>query len=151
VNLFKNFGISGSGLTAERLRLDLISNNIANVHTTRTREGGPYRREVPVFAQHLEWVREGDSPSRAQRGLSPFFAGAGVRVTAVVKDPSPLRMVHEPEHPDADAAGFVRYPNVDLNREFVDLMSASRAYEANAAAFDAAKQMVQRALELGRG
>jgi flagellar basal-body rod protein FlgC len=157
VSFFKSFAISGSGLTAERLRLDLISNNIANVHTTRTREGGPYRREVPVFAQHLERVREGDSPPGVQRGqsplfaVSPFFTGAGVRVTAVVKDPSPLRMVHEPEHPDADAAGFVRYPNVDLNREFVDLMGASRAYEANAAAFDAAKQMVQRALELGRG
>ncbi|MEW6458896.1 MAG: flagellar basal body rod protein FlgC [Bacillota bacterium] len=139
MSLFKSFGISGSGMTAERLRLDLISNNIANAHTTRTTEGGPYRREVPVFAQYLERFRG--------RG----FAGAGVRVTAVVKDPSPLRAVHEPEHPDADAAGFVQYPNVDLNREFVDLMGASRAYEANAAALDAAKQMVQRALELGRG
>lgn len=139
MGIFKSFGISGSGLTAERLRLDIISNNIANVHTTRTGDGGTYQREMPVFAQHLEFSRG--------RG----FAAAGVRVTAVVKDPSPARTVHEPEHPDADAAGFVQYPNVDLNREFVDLISASRAYEANAAALDAAKQMVQRALELGRG
>lgn len=138
MNFFKSFAISGSGLTAERLRLDLISNNIANINTTRTAEGGPYRREVPVFAQRLE---------RACRG----FQGAGVQVTAVLKDPSPPRMVHEPGHLDANAEGFVAYPNVDINREFIDLISASRAYEANAAALDAAKKIAQRALEMGRG
>jgi flagellar basal-body rod protein FlgC len=138
LNFFKSFAISGSGMTAERLRLDLISNNIANVHTTRTPEGGPYRREVPVFAQQLE---------RTRRGLE----GAGVRVEAVVKDPSPPRVVYQPGHPDADAAGYVAYPNVDVNREFIDLISASRAYEANAAVLEAAKQITSRALELGRG
>ncbi len=138
MNFFKSFAISGSGMTAERLRLDLISNNIANVHTTRTPEGGPYRREVPVFAQQLE---------RTRRGLE----GAGVRVEAVVKDPSPPRVVYQPGHPDADAAGYVAYPNVDVNREFIDLISASRAYEANAAVLEAAKQITSRALELGRG
>jgi flagellar basal-body rod protein FlgC len=138
LNFFKSFAISGSGLTAERLRLDLISNNIANINTIRTSEGGPYRREVPVFAQRLE---------RACQG----FQGAGVQVTAVLKDPSPPRMVHDPRHPDANAEGFVAYPNVDINREFIDLISASRAYEANAAALDAAKKIAQHALEMGRG
>ncbi len=138
MNFFQSFAISGSGMTAERLRLDLISNNIANLNTTRSPEGGPYRREVPVFVRHLE---------RAKRG----FQGGGVRVAAVVKDPSPPRIVHEPGHPDADAAGYVAYPNVDLNREFIDMIGARRAYEANAAALEAAKQMVSRALELGRG
>jgi len=138
VNFFQSFVISGSGMTAERLRLDLISNNIANVNTTRTPEGGPYRRQVPVFVRHLERARQG-------------FAGAGVRVVAVREDPRPPRVAHEPGHPDADADGYVAYPNVDLNREFIDMIGASRAYEANAAALEAAKQMVSRALELGRG
>lgn len=138
MHFFKSFAISGSGMTAERLRLDLISNNIANVNTTRTPEGGPYRREVPVFVRQLE---------RSRRSL----AGAGVQVAAVLKDSGPPRMAHEPGHPDADAAGYVAYPNVDLNREFIDMIGASRAYEANAAALEAAKQMVSRALELGRG
>lgn len=138
MNFFKSFAISGSGMTAERLRLDLISNNIANINTTRTATGGPYRRQVPVFAQQLE---------RTRRGLE----GAGVRVNAVLEDPSPPRTVHQPGHPDADAAGYVDYPSVDLNREFIDLIGASRAYEANAAALEAAKQMAGRALELGRG
>lgn len=137
MNLFKSFGISGSGMTAERLRLDLISNNIANINTTRTAGGGPYRRDMPVFAQHLAWSRQG-------------LESKGVRVAAVLKDPAPPRVVHQPGHPDADATGHVAFPNVDISREFVDMISALRAYEANAAALESAKQMIQRAIDLGR-
>lgn len=138
MKMFQSLAISGSGMTAQRMWLDLISNNIANVNTTRTREGGPYQRQVPVFAQRLE------------RALQGSFQGAGVDVTRVTRDQSPPRMEHDPEHPDADANGFVSYPNVDLNKEFVNLITASRAYEANAAAFESAKQMALRALEIGR-
>ncbi|RJX22391.1 MAG: flagellar basal body rod protein FlgC [Desulforudis sp.] len=138
MKMFQSLAISGSGMTAQRMWLDLISNNIANVNTTRTREGGPYQRQVPVFAQRLESALQGS------------FQGAGVDVTRVTRDQSPPRMEHDPEHPDADANGFVSYPNVDLNKEFVNLITASRAYEANAAAFESAKQMALRALEIGR-
>jgi len=138
VRLFDSFAISGSGLTAERLRLDLIANNIANIHTTRTAEGGPFQRRVPVFAQRLEAARAG-------------FKGAGVVVAGILRDTSPPIIVHDPSHPDADAEGYVRYPNINLANEMVDMLGATRAYEANATVFEAAKELAQRALELGRG
>ena len=125
------FDISASGLSAQRARLDLIAGNIANVETTRTPAGGPYRRLQPVFA------------SRAG-------APAGVDMIGVVVDPREPRRVYQPGHPDADAEGFVAYPNVNPVEEMVDLVSATRSYEANAAAFNAAKSMAQRALDLGR-
>ncbi|MBU4532785.1 MAG: flagellar basal body rod protein FlgC [Eubacteriales bacterium] len=138
MKMFQSLAISGSGMTAQRMWLDLISNNIANVNTTRTREGGPYQRQAPVFAQRLEQVLQGG------------YQGAGVQVSRITRDQSPPRLQHEPEHPDADANGFVSYPNVELNKEFVNMITASRAYEANAAAFESAKQMALRALEIGR-
>jgi flagellar basal-body rod protein FlgC len=138
VRLFDSFAISGSGLTAERLRLDLIANNIANIHTTRTAEGGPYQRQIPVFAQRLEAAATG-------------FKGAGVAVTAILRDTSPPLLVHDPSHPDADAQGYVRYPNINVANEMVDMIGATRAYEANATVFEAAKDIAQRALEIGRG
>ena len=124
------FDISASGLTAQRARLDLIAGNIANVETTRTPEGGPYRRVQAVFG------------SRGGAG--------GVEMMGSVLDPRPARAVYQPGHPDADADGFVAYPNVNIVEEMVDLVSAKRSYEANAAAFGAAKAMAQRALDLGR-
>lgn len=138
MRVFQTFAISGSGLTAERLRLDLIANNIANVHTTRTPEGGPYQRRVPVFTQRLMAAgREG-------------FAGAGVAVTAILRDTSPPLLVYDPSHPDADLQGYVRYPNINIANEIVDMIGATRAYEANATVLEAAKDMAQRALEIGR-
>ncbi|MEW6172077.1 MAG: flagellar basal body rod protein FlgC [Bacillota bacterium] len=137
MRFFDAFAISGSGLTAERLRLDLIANNLANVHSTRTAEGGPYRRQVPVFAQHLEAARGG-------------FAGAGVVVEAILQDESPPIKVLDPGHPDADQDGYVNYPNINVANEMVDMIGASRAYEANATVFEAAKELAQRALDLGR-
>ena len=124
------FDISASGLSAQRARLDLIAGNIANVETTRTPAGGPYRRVQAVFG------------SRENPG--------GVEVMGTTVDPRPPRMVYQPGHPDADAEGFVAYPNVNIVEEMVDLVSAKRSYEANAAAFNAAKAMAQRAIELGR-
>jgi len=126
-----SFDISASGLSAQRARLDVIANNIANVETTRTPEGGPYRRQQVVFAS---------------RGGNP----GGVDMVGLVPDSREPRRVYQPGHPDADADGFVAYPNVSIVEEMVDLVSATRSYEANAAAFVAAKAMAQQALELGR-
>lgn len=138
MRLFDAFGISGSGLTAQRLRLDLIANNLANIHTTRTPAGGPYRRQVPVFTQRLEAV-QGD------------FKGAGVAVTAILEDETPPRLVLDPGHPDADAEGYVHYPAINVANEMVDLITATRSYEANATVFEAAKEIARKALEIGRG
>lgn len=135
---FDTFSISGSGLTSQRLRLDLIANNIANVHTTRTEEGGPYKRLVPVFTQRLA-VAKGNTE------------GAGVAVTAILKDEGSPRLVYEPGHPEADEQGFVSYPNINVANEMVDMIGATRAYEANATVIEAAKDLAEKALEIGRG
>ncbi|MEW6523413.1 MAG: flagellar basal body rod protein FlgC [Bacillota bacterium] len=138
---------SASGLTAERLRMDVIAGNLANANTTRTEEGGAYRRRVPLFAQRPLQAGSGVGLGR----LTPDAGVAGVRVTGVVLDPSPLRREYQPGHPDAGPDGYVELPNVEVVREMVDLMTASRAYEANATAVDVAKQMAMRALDIGRG
>jgi flagellar basal-body rod protein FlgC len=142
MNLFRNFDISASALTAERLRMDTISNNIANVNTTKTKEGGPYQRQVPVFAQVLE--KEIDA-----RGMTVSRPG-GVKVTKIKTDNRPPRLVYDPSHPDANAQGYVAYPDINVLTEMVDLIGASRSYEANISAFNAAKDMFRAALEMGR-
>lgn len=136
MNVFRTFDISASGLTAQRLRMDTISNNLANVNTTRTASGEPFRRQMPVFAARPAFGRSADV--------------GGVRVVGVVRDNDPFRLVYEPGHPDADADGYVRMPNVNVVSEMVDMISASRAYEANIAALNAAKDMALKALEIGR-
>ncbi len=146
MELFRSMAISGSALTAERLRLDIIANNIANVNTTRTAEGGPYRRQMAVFAprgEQVQWMYPGIEPD-------PPFRGQGVRVTGVVQDRAAFKRVYDPGHPDADATGYVSLPNVNVVTEMVDLMSATRAYEANVAALTSAKTMAERAREIGR-
>ncbi|TAK26879.1 MAG: flagellar basal body rod protein FlgC [Chloroflexota bacterium] len=130
-------GISGSGLTAERLRMDVISSNIANAESTRTQRGGPYRRQQVVF-----------TPLANPGNLAP--GGRGVRVSSIVESQDPPRLVYEPGHPDAGPDGNVAYPNVDISTEMVDLLSASRAYEANVTVLNAAKSMAQRALTIVR-
>jgi len=130
VKIFRNFDISASALTAERLRMDIISSNVANVDTTRTADGGPYRRQMVVF-------------DVGQDG--------GVRVSRIQEDSStPSRLVYRPEHPDANAEGWVEYPNVILVNEMVDMLAATRAYEANVTALNATKTMVNSALNIGR-
>ncbi|MBS4032696.1 MAG: flagellar basal body rod protein FlgC [Clostridiales bacterium] len=136
MQIFKAMQISASGLTAERFRLDLIANNIANVNTTRTEDGGPYRRRSAVFSEALDQARK---------------SGAGVRVVGISRDNSEPRLVYEPEHPDANAEGYVAYPNVNIVQEMVDMITATRAYEANVTALNASKSMFLKALEIGRG
>jgi len=125
------FDISASGLSAQRGRLDIIASNIANVETTRTPTGGPYRRLQALFASRT------DGPG-------------GVELVNAVVDPRDFRRVYQPGHPEADADGVVAYPNVNIVEEMVDLISATRSYEANAAAFNVARAMAQNALDLGR-
>jgi flagellar basal-body rod protein FlgC len=141
---------TASALTAERLRMDVISSNIANADTTRTAEGGPYRRHTVVF-------QPGESAQPFQAVLARFRDSsdapslvAGVNVSSIVEDSSPGRQVYDPTHPDANAQGFVEYPNVDTLTEMTDLISASRAYEANVTVANALKSMAIKALEIGR-
>lgn len=137
MSMFTGLRISASGLTAERLRMDVISNNIANAHSTRTPEGGPYQRHRVVFS------------AMAPRSFGE--SGSGVTAVAIQKDERPGNVVHEPDHPDADEAGYVTYPNVDIATEMVDMISASRAYQANVVAMQSAKNMVAHALEIIKG
>jgi flagellar basal-body rod protein FlgC len=132
------FDISAMGLSAQRQRLDVLAENIANVNTTRTPEGGPYRRKQVVF----ETVLAGYGPGAGEP--------QGVLVSEVTTDPAPPRTVYEPGHPDADERGFVRLPNVNIVDEMVDLISATRSYEANVTALNATKGMLMKALEIGR-
>ena len=144
MSIFGAIDVAASGMTAERLRLDVISNNIANVNTTRTAEGGPYRRQFVVFEP-----RQGDASSFSQV-MAVQLQLYGVRVSGIRKDDSPLRMVYEPGHPDADAEGYVRMPNINIITEMVDMMTASRAYEANVTSVNVAKSMMLKALEIGK-
>jgi len=143
MSIFGAIDASASGMTAERLRLDVISNNIANVNTTRTTTGGPYRRQFVVF-----------EPRQADASFPRTTGGQlqlnGVRVSGIKQDDSPLRMIYEPGHPDADADGYVKMPNINIITEMVDMMTASRAYEANVTAVNVAKSMMMKALEIGR-
>ena len=133
--------VSGTGLSAERTRVNLASSNLANAETTRTAAGGPYQRLDPVF----EAAQLQASTADAAGGVDPAL---GVRVAKIVADPTPGRKVYSPGHPDADPAGFVTFPNVNPVYEVVNLLSASRGYEANATAVDTLKQMAQRGLDI---
>ena len=137
------FAVSASGLRAQRLRLDVIAANLANAQSTRTAEGGPYRRRDVV----LEAVAHGESFDDL---LAPGGTSSAVEVARIVDDTKPPRLVFEPGHPDADAQGFVAMPNVNVVSEMVDMMAASRAYEANVAALNATKRVLEAALEIGR-
>jgi len=141
MGIFSSMEISASGLTAERLRLETIANNLANINTTRTAEGGPYRRQTLVFAEKLK--KAIGSPSK--------FRGAGVQVVEIVHDPGEPRLVYDPSHPDAREDGYVAYPDINVVNEMVDMITATRAYEANITAINAAKTMALKALEIGRG
>ena len=150
LNWLDSLQISASGLTAQRLRLDVIANNIANAQTTRTPQGGPYRREMvqlsPVYARPT-FQSALTTALGPTAGASP--EGAGVTVSGIVQDPSPFKLVYDPSNPDA-VNGYVQMPNVDISTEMVDMVSASRAYEANVTAFDAGKQLAIDALSLGK-
>lgn len=143
MGMFGAIDAAASGLTAERLRMDVISNNLANANTTRTAEGGAYRRQIVLFEP-----RSGQS--FAQMLSRELDSETGVRVTGIAKDNSPTRRVYDPNHPDADREGYVEMPNINIVSEMVDMITATRAYEANVTAVNAAKSMALKALEIGR-
>jgi flagellar basal-body rod protein FlgC len=147
MSIFAPFAISASALTAERLRMDVIANNIANANTTRTQEGGPYQRLQVFFAHRVDSSQE-FAPMLST--MTKEGVPLGVRVTNIQKDSAPPRMVFDPTHPDANAEGYVAYPNVNVVNEMVDLISAGRAYEANVTAMNASKSMILKALDIGR-
>ena len=148
MSLFGGLEISASGLTAERLRMDVTAENLANAQTTRGADGQPYRRKEVVLQEAPNSF--GASLSAAM-GAQSGGQGGGVQVGGVVQDTAtPLKRVYDPGHPDADAQGYVSMPNVDTVTEMVDLIGAQRAYEANVTAMQAAKQMFSKTLELLR-
>jgi flagellar basal-body rod protein FlgC len=146
MGLFQSFNISASGMTAERFRTDIIAENIANVNTTSTESGGPYRRKIVTFAE-----RDVTSFSQMYSASKNKAIGNGVKVTSVTEDTETVFvMEYDPSNPDADENGYVTYPNVNTVTEMTNLIDATRAYEANATAFDAAKSMAQTGLKIGQ-
>ena len=151
MGIFTSMNISSTGLTAQRLRMDVISNNIANASTTRTTDGGAFRRKRVVLRPRNDMLefRSRFLPQALWHGM-----GEGVRAIKIEEDRSPLRLVYDPTHPDAlksgPKRGYVEYPNVNIVNEMVDMISASRAYEANVSVVQNASQMFMRGLEIGR-
>jgi flagellar basal-body rod protein FlgC len=152
MGLFSTINIAATGLTAQRTRLDVISNNIANVDTTRDADGKPFRRSRVIFRPRVSqpYWKSPFLPRTLDNGI-----GRGVRIVEIEEDnDSDPRLVYDPTHPDAiktgKYAGYVEYPNVNVVQEMVDMISASRSYEANTAVIDGSKSMFTRALEIGR-
>jgi flagellar basal-body rod protein FlgC len=151
MSLFGGIATSASGLSAQQLRLDVISNNLANASTTRTADGGPFQRSRVIFRPIVNqpYWRSPFLPESLDNGI-----GKGVRVNKVEKDNSPARLVYDPTHPDAiktgPKQGYVEMPNVNVVNEMVDMIDASRAYEANVTLINGAKAMFSKALEIGR-
>ena len=145
MDLFSSMRVSATGLEAQMKRMNTISSNIANAETTRTEEGTPYRREDPIFAAETD-----------RENFSEVLDNAmdenvqGVRVVDIARDEKPPKMVYDPNHPDANADGYVAMPNVNVVEEMANMISAQRSYEANVTSMNAAKSMAQKALEIGR-
>jgi flagellar basal-body rod protein FlgC len=144
MGMFDALNVSATGLTAERLRMDVTAENLANAQTTRGADGQPYRRKEVVLGE-AAGGGFGSALSKAMGG-----SGAGVEVQAITEDATPGKLVYDPGHPDADADGYVRMPNVDTVAEMVDLITASRGYEANVTAMQTAKQMFSKTLDILR-
>lgn len=149
MSFWNSLQISGSGLTAQRLRLDVISNNIANAQTTRTAAGGPYKRQDVVFMPQGGQSPIPNSIASHVQGLNAAPNG-GVQVAQIITDPTPGQQVYDPTNPDANAQGYVTMPNVDLVTEMTNLLSATRSYEANLSVVEASKQMALKALDIGK-
>ncbi len=148
-----SMNIVGSGMTAQQLRLDVISENITNSNTTRTEGGGAYRRKMVVFEAETGRDEFRKVMAKAANGLVPnegYGNAGGVKVTQIVEDPSDFKMVYDPTHPDANADGYVAMPNVDMVKEMTDAMAATQAYSANVTAFNALKTVVSKGLEIGK-
>lgn len=147
MSIFNTMNVSASGMTAQRLRMDTISQNIANINTTRTDQGGPYRRKTVVF----EEISSKDTFANMLNGyLKDYSNVGGVKVSKVTEDQSPFTSQYDPTHPDANSEGYVLMPNVNSLEEMTNLISANRSYEANVTAFNANKSMLAKALDIGR-
>ncbi|MCA1030066.1 flagellar basal body rod protein FlgC [Bacillus timonensis] len=149
MTIFHGLNTSASALTAQRLRMDIVSSNMANVDTTRGKfvdgKWEPYRRKM-VSVQ----ANEGQFSSMLSKAMNSNNVGNGVKISKIVEDQTPFKMVYNPEHPDANEEGYVEMPNVDPLKEMVDLISATRSYEANVTVFNASKGMLMKALEIGK-
>jgi flagellar basal-body rod protein FlgC len=144
MDFFTAMTVSSSALTAERTRINLISSNLANANSTRSAEGGPYKRKDAVFSATPMTEPFAAALDKAGRGLDK------VNVSSIVVDSTPPRMQYDPSHPDADTLGYVAMPNVNVIEEMADMISATRTYEANVTAAQAAKSMAMKTLDLGR-
>lgn len=133
--------ISVSAINANRIHMEIISSNLANINTTRTEQGGPYRRKVPVFGEKP--LAFSQALTKAEKNLS-----GGIEVREIVDDPTPFQKVFNPGHPDADSQGFVALPNVSMAKEMVDMVYVSKVYEANITAYNATKKMEQDTLQI---
>ena len=148
MGFYTSIEVSASGLSAERLAMDVIANNIANVNSTHGGPGGgTFKRQLVVFSQKPDTP---DNQTDSLDGQEPNYGQAGVQALGIVSDPSPDKLVFDPTNPDADARGYVHMPNVEVVKEMVDMMAASRAYEANVTAIQEARQMGTAALNLLR-
>lgn len=146
MSAISGMNISASGMSAQRLRMDLISQNIANVNTTRDANGEAYKRKTVVFAE-----KGNNSFDKIFKNARGFASGNGVKVTQVVEDTeTAMNLVYDPSHPDANEEGYVTYPNVNTVTEMTNLIDASRSYEANVTAFNATKSMALKGLEVGK-
>lgn len=149
-----SMNIVGSGMTAQQLRLDVVAENITNSQTTRTEDGGgAYRRKMVVFESQTGRDSFRDVMAKTAYGMAPADGdtnAGGVKVTQIVEDPSPMKMVYDPTHPDANAEGYVEMPNVDTVKEMTDAMAATQAYSANVTAFNMLKSVIAKGLEIGK-
>lgn len=148
MSIFSSFGVNASGMTAERYRMDIISQNVANANTTRTEDGTPYKRKVVTFHEKTTNPTEFGTIFRKSRGMD---VGDGVKVYGVYEDNTEeMKKVYDPSHPDADEYGYVTYPNVNIVTEMTNMIDSTRAYEANATAFNASKSIAMKGLDIGR-
>jgi len=150
MSIFNAINTSSTGLSAERTRMDIIAKNISNANVTRTASGAPYRRQMVVFQEKEPSFKE--VMSQVVNGEIKDYDDKekGVKITQVVEDKTPFKKIYNPGHPDADENGYVLMPNVEIIQEMVDMITASRGYEANVAAVNASKSMAMKALEIGR-
>ncbi len=148
-----SMNIVGSGLTAQQLRLDVISENVTNSNTTRTQAGGPYRRKMVVFEAQESRDSFRAAMARAANGMvsnAAYNTTGGVRVTQIIEDDAPMKQVFDPTHPDADENGYLTLPNVDMVKEMADAIAATQAYSANVTAYNTLKAVIAKGLEIGK-
>ncbi len=150
MSFFNTMNISASGLTAQRIRMDVISENLANINTTRATDGKPYKRRIVLFEERKDLSPFETMLNKAVSASLEPSAGKGVRASRIVEDTTPGNRVYEPEHPDADADGYVTMPNVNSVQEMVNMISASRSYEANVTSLNTTKAMLLKTLEISR-